>query len=149
MTEIFVDEGLDASLGVFPRGGTNITTLYLGLFTSQTPSTVPARTAVGGAVPSGWTEAVGTAYARQAIAAASWGAPATNGNGRRVAAGQVTMPTVGAAGWGTINGFFIATNPSSGAGDKIIYFSNFDDGLAIIAGENDVIKVTPRMQYDG
>lgn len=57
MAEIFVDEGLDAVLAVFPKNGTNYANLYMGLFTSQTATTVPARTATGGAVPSGWTEA--------------------------------------------------------------------------------------------
>jgi hypothetical protein len=149
MAEIFVDEGLDKILGIFPKNGTNVATLYLGLFTSQTASTVPARTATGGAVPSGWTEASGTSYARQSIAAGSWGAASTNGSGRKISASQVTMPTVGAGAWGTINGFFLATNSASGAGDVIIYFSNFDDTTAIVTAQNDVIKVTPSMQFDG
>ena len=149
MAEIMVDEGLDKFMGIFPKNGSNIATLYIGLFTSQTASTVAARTATGGASPSGWTEATGTGYARQSIAAASWGAPSTNGNGRKITAGQVTFPTVGAGGWGTVNGFFIATNSASGAGDTIIYFANMDDVSAIITAVNDIIKVTPSMQFDG
>ena len=149
MAEIFVDEGLDKILGIFPKNGTNVATLYIGLFTSQTPTTVPARTAAGGAVPAGWTEATGTSYARQSIAAASWGSASTNGSGRKISAGQVTMPTVGAGGWGTVNGFFIATNSASGAGDTIIYFANFDDATAVTLNAGDVIKVTPSMQFDG
>ena len=149
MAEIFVDEGLDKIMGIFPKNGTNVATLYIGLFTSQTATTVPARTATGGASPSGWTEATGTSYARQSIAAASWGAAATNGSGRRTSAAQVTFPTVGAGGWGTVNGFFIATNSASGSGDTIIYFANFDDSTAVTLNAADVIKVTPSMQLDG
>lgn len=149
MAEIFTDEGLDKIMGIVPKNGTNVASLYIGLFTSQTASTCPARTATGGASPAGWTEAAGTSYARQAIAAASWGAAATNGNGRKITAGQVTFPTVGAGGWGTVNGFFIATNSASGAGDTTIFFANFDDTTARVLSASDVIKVTPSMQFDG
>ena len=149
MAEIFVDEGIDKIMGIFPKNGTNIATLYIGLFTSQTASTVPARTATGGAVPAGWTEATGTDYARQSIASTSWGAASTNGNGRKITAGEVTFPTVGAGGWGTATGFFIATNSASGAGDVIIYFANFDDTTANTLNAGDVQKVTPSMQFDG
>jgi hypothetical protein len=149
MAEIFVDEGLDKIMSIFPKNGSNLASLYIGLFTSQSPTTVPARTAVGGATPSGWTEAAGVAYARQAIAAASWGAQVTNGNGRKSTAGQITFPTVGAGGWGTANGFFIATLVSSQAGDTIIYFANFDDLTAVTLNVGDSIKITPSMQMDG
>lgn len=145
MAEIFPDEGLDAIMGIFPKNGANLSNLYIGLFTSQTPTTVPARNMVL-ATQTGITEATGTGYARQAIAAASWGAPSTNGNGRKVTAGQVTFPTVGAGGWGTVNGFFIADAASNG---KCIFAANFDDGTAVSLLQNDVIKVTPSMQMDG
>lgn len=148
MAEIFVDEGLDRILGVYPKNGTPDATLYIGLFSSQTPSTVPARTATGGAAPSGWTEVSGTGYARISIAAASWGSPSTNGNGRKITAGQVTF-TGGAGGWTTANGFFIATKPSSQAGDVCIFFANFDSGLARTLASGDTLKVTPSMQMDG
>ena len=149
MAEIFPDEGLDHIMGIWPKNGTNDSTLYIGLFTSQTASTCPDRDATGGTTPSGWTEATGTAYARQSIAAGSWGAASDNGNGRKITASQVTFPTVGAGGWGTINGFFIATASASGASDVIIFFANFDDTTAITPSENDVVKVTPSMQFDG
>lgn len=149
MSEIFPDEGLDAILAVFPKNGTNYANLYLGLFTSQTANTVPARTATGGAVPAGWTEAAGTSYARATVAAADWGSPSTNGSGRKITASQYTFPTVGAGGWGTANGFFLATQSASGASDKIVYFANFDDVTAVTLNAGDVIKVTPSMQYNG
>lgn len=149
MAEIFTDEGLDYDLARVPGGSAAPATLYIGMFSSQTPTTVPARTATGGATPSGWTELTGTDYARQAIAAASWGAPVTNGNGRRRTAAQVEFPPAGAGGWGTANGFFIATHASSQAGDTILFFANFDDGLAVPIGETDVVRITPYFQKDG
>ena len=149
MASMFPDEGLDAIMAIFPKNGTNLATMYIGLFASQTASTVPARGATGGSSPSGWTEVTGTDYARQSIAAASWGAQATNGDGRRSTAGQVTFPAAGSGGWDTANGFFIATQSASGASDVIIYFANFDDVTAVTLSETDVIKVTPRIQFDG
>ena len=149
MAEIFPDEGIDKIHGIFPKNGAGLATLYIGLFTSQTAATVPARGATGGAAPAGWTEAAGVSYARQSIASASWGAPATNGNGRKITAGQVTFPVVGAGGWGTVNGFFIATHVSSQAGDTIIYFANFDDVTANPLNAGDQQLVTPAMQFDG
>lgn len=148
MAEIFPDEGLDYCLGVVFDALAQDTTFFVGLFTSQTASTVPARTATGGAVPAGWTEASFTNYARQAISAGAWGAPSTNGNGRKITGPQVTFPTVGASG-DTVNGFFIATNSASGAGDTIIYFANFDSGIARVLVTGDIEKVTPSAQFDG
>jgi len=149
MAEIFVDEGLDKIMGIFPKYGTNLASLYMGLFTSQTASTCPGRTAVGGASPSGWTEATGTSYARVEVANTDWGSASENGNGRKITASQKTFATVGSGGWGTVNGFFLASHASSQAGDTIIYFANFDDTTAVTLNENDVIKVTPSMQFDG
>lgn len=150
MAEIFVDEGLDKILGIFPKNGSNLTQLYVGLFTSQTPTTVPARTATGGAAPSGWTEVTGTNYARQSLAAGGWGAPGTNGNGRKItASSQISFPAAGAGGWTVANGFFLATNSASGAGDTIIFFANFDSGLARTLAVGDQLKLTPSMEFDG
>lgn len=148
MAEIFPDEGLDYCLGVVFDALAQDTTFFVGLFTSQTAATVPARTATGGAVPAGWTEATFTNYARQAIASGTWGAPGTNGNGRKISAPQVTFPAVGAVG-NTVNGFFIATNSASGAGDTIIFFANFDSLTARVLITGDVEKVTASAQFDG
>lgn len=149
MASIFPDEWLDFDLGLFPKNGTNISTTYMGLFISQSASTVPSRSAIGGAVPSGWTEASGTNYARVAIASSVWGANVTNGNGRRTTAPEQTFPTAGSGGWGTANGFFIATRPSSQAGDIIVYFANFDDLTAETINANTTFKVTPSIQKNG
>lgn len=151
MAEIFTDEGLDYLLGIAFKGGTVDTTLYLGLFTSQTASTVPGRTATGGASPSGWTEMTASSgsYARIAISTSDWGSPATNSNGRRIAlssAKQFTGFVSGAA----ANGFFIATSSASGVGDTTLYFANFDSGAArSLASVSDTLSVTARAQFDG
>lgn len=144
MAEIFPDEGLDYLLGLL-KGGTAPANLYLFGFTSQSPSTVPGRTAVL-ATNTGVTEAAGTSYARLAVAAADWGAAATNGSGRRITAAQKTLATVGAGGWGTWNGFGLA---SALTGGVAVYYANFDDGLTIPTAVNDIIKITPFFQLDG
>ena len=144
MAEIFPNEGIDLIMAIFPKNGTNLATMNLGLFTSQTASTVPAATAVL-ATSTGVTEATGTAYARPSIAAASWGAQgAGTPDGRASAAGQVTMATVGAGGWGTANGFFLANASSAGIA---IFYANFSDTTAIVTASGDVIKVTPTIQF--
>jgi len=151
MAEIFPDEGLDYLLGIVFKAGTVDTTLFMGLFTSQTATTAPSRTAVGGASPSGWTEMTASSgsYARIAVATGDWGAPATNGNGRRIAlsAAKTFTGFVSAA---AANGFFLATNSASGAGDTLIYFSNFDSGVArSLASVSDQLDITARAQFDG
>lgn len=149
MAEIFVDEGLDFILSVFPKNGANSGTLYLGLFTSQTASTVPANTAVLGATPTGITETTYTNYARQAIAAASWGANAaltTPVVGRKTTAAQVSFPAVGAVPGGAINGFFLASALTAGV---LIFAANFDDTTAITPAIGDIIRVTPTLGFGG
>lgn len=151
MAEIIPDEGLDYLLGVAFKAGTVDTTLYLGLFTSQTATTVPARSATGGGSPSGWTEmtAASGTYARIAIATGDWGAAATNGSGRRIALSAAKQFT-GFVGAAAANGFFIATHASSQSGDTILGFSNFDSGVSrTLATTSDQLNVTPRMQFDG
>lgn len=151
MAEIIPDEGLDYMLGVLFKATTVDTTLYLGLFTSQTATTVPARTATGGASPSGWTEMAASSgsYARIAVATGDWGAASTNGNGRKISlsAAKAFTGFVSAA---AANGFFIATNSASGAGDTVLMFANFDSGAArSLATVSDTLNVTPSAQLDG
>ena len=91
------------------------------------------------------TETSYTSYARQALATATWGAQAAASTvGRKTTYPQVTFPTVGVTG-ATINGFFIgdATPPV-----KAIGAANFDDLAAVPLNTNDVIKVTPTIQFN-
>lgn len=142
MAEIFPSEGLDILLGQFPGSTSKISTTYLCLFTSQTASTVIAY----GDTLSSVTETTYTNYARQALAAATWGAPSAvgPGTGRKVTYSQITFPTCGVTG-ATINGFFIgeASPPT-----KVICQANFDDTTAVTLASGDSIKVTPYIQYN-
>lgn len=148
MAEIVPDEGLDYILAIFPKNGTNIATTYLGLFTSQTASTVPAANMVL-ATPTGITEATYTGYARQSIAAASWGAIGAktmwSQSGRGTTAGQVSFPAATATYATAINGFFLATASTAGV---CLFASNFDDTTAVASlAINDVIRVTPTFGF--
>ena len=146
MAEIFVDEGLDYIMAIFPKNGANITTLYLGLFTSQSPMTVPARSATLADAGVSWMEVSGTDYARISLSAASWGVQATQGSGRKTIYPQVTFTAGGA--WTTANGFFVATTIDNTG--KVIFFANFDSGVArTLSTSGDILKVTATMEFDG
>ncbi len=137
MAQMMPDEGLDVWLGQFPKDTVKYTSpLNLALFTSQTATTVITHAQTFANI----TESAYTNYARQALAAATWGAVAerpTNA-GRQTTYPQVTFPTVGATG-STVNGFYITNNGHT----VVIGQANFDDGLAVVLAANDVIKVTP------
>lgn len=143
MAEILPDEGLDLILGQFPRNATRLTTLYLCLFTSQTASTVITSTDVMNTI----TETTYTSYARQALATATWGAPAAGTGGRKTTYPQVTFPTVGATPGAALNGFMISDILST-TGDICIAQANFDDTTAVPLTTNDVVKVTPFLQFN-
>jgi hypothetical protein len=143
MAEIFPDEGLDIVLEIFPRGGTNLTTTYLSLFTSFTATTVGSSSQGADT----YTEPDFGSYARQSIAAASWGAIAAGTGGRKTTAAQVTFPTATSNASATVKGFWLA-NQLSATGDKAIFAANFDDTTAVQINTNDVIKVTPTIQYN-
>lgn len=144
MAEIIPDEGLDYILGIFPKNGTNLATSYLLLFTSQTASTVPAANSVL-ATPTGVTEAAYTGYARQSVAAASWGTTAAktiwSQSARGTTAAQASFPAATAAYATAINGFGLATASSAGVG---LFYSNFDDVTAVASlAIGDICRVTP------
>ena len=138
MAQMCPDEGLDLWLGQFPLNTAKYTSpLNLCLFTSQTASTVITHAQTFANV----TETTYTSYARQSLAAATWGALAERPTnlGRQTTYPQVTFPTVGASG-ATINGFHITNN-----GNTVLFpgQANFDDVTAVPLLTNDVIKVTP------
>lgn len=145
MAEIFPDEGLDMSLGQTPKNDTRITTFSLCLFTSQTASTV----ITSGQTISNITETTYTSYARQALATATWGAAAAGTGGRKTTYSQITFPTMGSA--ATLNGFFFGWDTGAGgttAPTKCLGQANFDDVTAIAGQINDVVKVTPTIQFN-
>lgn len=141
MAEIFPDEGLDKILGIFPKGTATDTTLGLHLFTSQTASTV----ITSGQGEANITEANFTNYAAQSLAAATWGAIAAGTGGRKTTYPQVTFPTCGSTG-NTINGWYITDDSSSPT--LAVCVANFSDTTAVTLTENDVIRVTPTVQYN-
>lgn len=143
MAEIFPDEGLDIILEIFPRGGTNLTTTYLALFDAFTASTV--GTAANGA--DSYTEPDFGSYARQSVLNTAWGAIAAGTGGRKTTATQVTFPTATSNSTNPTNGFWLA-NQLSATGDTAIFAANFDDTTAVQINTDDVIKVTPTIQYN-
>jgi hypothetical protein len=147
--ELFPDEGLDHMLAKVPMATTAIqTTYHLGLFTSQTPTTVPART-VTLASQTGITEVANSgAYARAAVANTDWGAIATSGSGRRTTSAQKSFAE-STGSWGAVNGFFLATTGTHAAGVAVFY-ANFDDGQAVnVNSAGYTLRVTPYFQADG
>jgi hypothetical protein len=146
MAEIAPDEGLDYMIGVLLRAQTQPTTLYVGLFTSQSPTTVPASTAVL-ATGTGVTELTGTGYARQSITAATWGAPTAGGGGRQTTASTYVTFTAGGT-WTAVNGFFVCTTATAGTGIALFY-ANFDSGVARTLLNGDSLRITPRFALTG
>lgn len=144
MAEIVPDEGLDFIIGVLLRNTpAPPANLYLGVFTSQTDSTVPAAGAVL-ATQSGITEAAYAGYARAAVSAAAWGAVGAKTmwgqSGRGSTASQTALPAASGSSATPVNGFFLATALTGGVA---LLYSNFDAGAIVAIASGDVIRVTP------
>lgn len=146
MAEIFPNEGLDliiANAG-FNSGGSTPANTFLCLFTTFTASTVGTSASVADS----YSEPTGGAYARQTIAAASWGAIASTTSGRISTAAQISFPQATGSYSAAVNGFWLA-NQVSASGDKTILAANFDDTTAVTINTNDQIKVTPSVIFGG
>lgn len=150
MAEIFPNEGLDYLLGIVPKGGTSPTTLYLGLFTSQTASTVltAAQTLV-----SNITEAAFSGYTRIAVASTDWGSAGSQSiwsqTVEAVTASQKSFPACTGTSATAINGFFLSSTSVVSAG-ICIFASNFSDSTAVASlALGDIIKVTPSFGLGG
>lgn len=152
--EIFPDEGLDHILNKVPRATTAIqTTYYLGLFTAGTAgltaSTVPARTESNSNSVTNLGEPNSGAYARVAVANTDWAAIATSGSGRRTTSAQKSFPA-STGSWGTVNGFFLASQLATGAGSVAIFYANFDDVTGVnVNAAGYTVQVTPYFHIDG
>lgn len=148
MAEILPNEGKDYLIGVvFKNSPAAPATLYLGMFTGTTATTVPAESSVL-ATPSGFAEAAYSGYARKAIAAASWGALATILSGRGITGPAVAFDAATGASATAINGFFIATTSGTGTGISLGY-ANFAEGNVPSVAVNDIITVTPQFALLG
>jgi hypothetical protein len=144
MADIFPAEGLDVVLTTFPKGAP-LPELFLGLFVSQTESTVPDASAVL-AIEDGVTEAHGDGYARQMLGPLSWETIRRASAGRQTSHPPVVFPLVGDSGWGTVNGWFLA---DAKRGGRAVCYSNFEDLTAVPLLAYDRIEVTPTLRLVG
>lgn len=147
MSFIFPDEGLDYLFEIVPRD-LNIapSVLYVGLFTSQTFSTVPDRDAVLD-TQTGVTEQPNTdGYARQAVNGFDWSAPTTVGTGRGIVGPPLTFTNTDMVNpWATANGWFLSSH-AAWADGIAIYYSNFFAGAAVTVAAGDSFLLVPRWQ---
>jgi hypothetical protein len=142
MAETFTNDGLDHIYNIYYRAGTPLTFFYVGLFVSQTPTTVPASTASGAAA--GWEEigaSTGT-YARQIVAASLISAAGNIGGSARGSAWpQVTF--TGFTGLSPANGYAILSASTIGAGSPFA-FANFDSAASrAFSSVSDSLALTP------
>lgn len=147
MAEIWPNEGLDLVMqnAGFTSGGSTPTNTWLALFTAFTASTVGTSASVADSY-SEPTAAGG--YARQTIAAASWGAIASTTSGRISTCAQISYLQATGSYSAAVNGFWLA-NILSNSGDKTYFAANFDDTTAVTINTNDQIKVTPSVIFGG
>ena len=150
MAENFTQEGLEYIMTQFPRvTAVQASNLWMTLFftsaSTATASVVPASTATASGI-TGWVEA--SPLTRVVVAASNWAAPTASGGGVRSAGAQVTFAAFATAPASAIAGFAITTASVTQTGDKVLFFSNFDDRTLITAGASDQIKVTPTWGYD-
>jgi hypothetical protein len=149
VAEIFPNEGLTHLIEVIPRSNTGTfavpTALYMGLFSSQTASTVPSADAT-------LTGSATTPYT--AALQAAWPAPVINGAGMRstmVSPGISFAESTGAFN-ATVNGFFIA-NAASSTGQntgKTFAYANFSDTTAVtVNAAGYTIRIAAFWHLDG
>lgn len=149
MAEIIADEGLDYIIGLLLKNSpaTPPATLYVGLFTGGTATTVPTNAATLAAMTGTFVEAAFAGYARQPIAAANWAALSVQSGGRGSVGPQVTFTATGSSAT-AINGYFLCTVASGTAG-VTLGWANFTEGAVASLAVNDAIKVTPTFALTG
>lgn len=143
--EIFPNDGLRFLHDWFPRQSAAPATLYVGMFTNFTASTVgDITTTIGSMV-----EPTGGSYGRQPLPAASWAAAASTASGVVSTAAQVSFLETQSAYGPThaVNGYFL-TDKATGSG-AMLAMSNFTDAAGverpavIVNGAGIVVRVTP------
>jgi hypothetical protein len=73
--------------------------------------------------------------------------PVDDTSGRKTTAAEVTFTSFVSA--AAANGFFIASNSASGAGDTLLFAANFDSGVArSLATVSDQLKITPTAVFN-
>lgn len=143
MAETYTNNGLDLLYNSTFRQGSQISVWYLGLFISQTPTTVPASTASGSG--NGWTEVTASSgtYTRASVAASDISAPGDVGGSARGS----TWPAKTFTGFtnnpaSPINGFGVFTGSVASTASPV-FFANFDSGASRnLATVSDTLQVT-------
>jgi hypothetical protein len=131
-------------LNVWPKRVSTFDTVYLALFVAFTATTV----GTAGQTSTSYVEPDFTAYARQSIASGAWGSPAAGTGGRAVAATQQTFATATGNSTSTTNGFCLHSSTAALGTTVCVFAANFDDDTGVKIMTNDVIKVTPTVQYN-
>jgi hypothetical protein len=139
--EVFPNVGLQFLHDWFPRQAiTAPATLYVGLFTNFTATTVASMDAGIGSI----VEPGAGGYTRMAVPAASWLGAASIAGGVIATGAQVSFPETTAAYTPThaVNGYFLTDKASGSA--ALIAMSNFSTDAAIIVNQAGiVVRVTP------
>ena len=144
--ELFPNEGLDQLLNIAIRGTVSQqANWYVGLWyaTPASPTAVPITKSQTMANVLEIQTPGSNGYTRQAISASSFGVPGDTANGRSTVGPQVTFTATG-GNWGRADGFFISDQSSGG---KIIAISCFSDQTSVTVNQNDVLKVTPTIEF--
>jgi len=132
MAETFTQAGLNYQMNAWRVSfAGSLPTLWVGLFVSQTPSTVPASTASGAAA--GWTEiaAVTGTYTRQSITASAISAFADVGaSSWGGSLPQVTFTGFTSNAASNANGYGVFAASTSGAAGSPLFFANFNSGAS-------------------
>lgn len=173
MAEIFPNESLTHQIEAFVRANTGsfpiFTAQYLGLFSSQTASTVPSADAtLTGSASSPYTTGTSPVveltsaggYARATVGAnaaalqTAWPAPVVNGSGMRstIASPGISFAESTGAYSGAANGFFLATAAASTAQNtgKALFYANFSDTTAInVNAAGYTVRIAPFWHIDG
>lgn len=128
MAEIFPNAGLTFLHSFFPRLDTSPATLYLGIFTNFTASTVGDLDCTIGSI----VELGGAGVTRKAIPAASWLAAASIAGGIVATAAEVTFDETTGAGTPThaANGWILVDKPTGSC--ALIGMSNFTDSAGVV-----------------
>jgi hypothetical protein len=132
MSGVLLNDGQQQILDIVFKTATPPDPLYLGLMVQTSNPALSAQ------IGSGITEVAGTGYARIPVARnTDW-----TRVGQIVTGSQKTF-TVGAGGWATVNGYFLAL---SSAGADAIMAESFAAEQQGNKLEGDTVKITPKYE---
>jgi len=132
MSGVLLNDGQVEFLNVMFKNVTPPDPLYLGLMNET------ANPALSAQIGSGITEVTGTGYARIPVARnTDWTLA-----GQIITGSQKTF-TVGAGGWTSVNGYFVATASSGNNAIMAEAFAAAQQGNKL---EGDTVKITPKYE---